>query len=249
MDDNSDGKPDALRINMTLPLQPGEKIHQVKAMFVLEYMLQERVRVIAETAAFVDHDSVLAGGALELDGDLVMEQRHALPYTGAFQKLYTTDPLISRSSRRDMRYDDLLRRYARRNITTAFVARYPIWTPAEESASGMFQLNLNIRFPTKQPVLYVPPVSETLKFAWIQYYSLAIIVWVAVQACLRFIFRYQVRRCGWCGGVAVFVCVSVVIRIGVSVCGPLCGAWRVCVCVVRTLRVNRWTRVIGCART
>ena len=196
MDDNSDGKPDALRINMTLPLQPGEKIHQVKAMFVLEYMLQERVRVIAETAAFVDHDSVLAGGALELDGDLVMEQRHALPYTGAFQKLYTTDPLISGSSRRDMRYDDLLRRYARRNITTAFVARYPIWTPATESASGMFQLNLNIRFPTKQPVLYIPPVSETLKFAWIQYYSLAIIVWVAVQACLRFIFRYQVRRCG-----------------------------------------------------
>ena len=178
---------------MTLPLRQGEQINQISAMFVLEYMLQERVRVIAETAAFVDHSSAIAGGALELDGDLVLEQRHALPYTGAFQKLYSSDPLIPDTNRRDLRYNDLLRHYARRNITTAFVARYPIWTPVAEASSGSsFQLNLNIRLPSKQAVLYIPPVSETLKFAWIQYFSLAVIVWVAVQACLRFIFRYQV---------------------------------------------------------
>lgn len=55
MDNNQDGKTDAMAIAVTLPLQRGEKIHHLSAFFVLEYMLQVRVGGATTTTSLVVH--------------------------------------------------------------------------------------------------------------------------------------------------------------------------------------------------
>ena len=48
----------------------------------------------------------------------------------------------------------LLSRYAARNITTAFAAQYPVWTAAAGSGAGEFELDVRIRVPPSQLLLY-----------------------------------------------------------------------------------------------
>lgn len=145
----------------------------------------------------MEYGNPIPGSALELDGDLVLQQRHTLPYSGSFRKLYADDPLIPDTGRRDVDFVNVVRRYAQRNISTAFVGHYPLWTPARpdtefDGATQSFELSIRVRIPTNQAILYVPAVSEMLKFAWVQYLSMLAIVAVVIDLCLNFIFRYQV---------------------------------------------------------
>ena len=62
----------------------------------------------------------------------------------------------------------------------------------ELAGPGEFQFNLVLRVPTHQPIVYYPSASELLKFAWIQYLAMLIIVYKLVLSAKDFIFRNQV---------------------------------------------------------
>merc|ERR1711988_454542 len=101
------------------------------------------------------------------------------------------------SEERNLVFQDVLRQYSQRNITTAFEANYPLWTPStgdsDTSHPGQtFDISVRVRIPAKQAVLYLPAVSEMLKFAWLQYLGMFVIVGIVVEICVNFIFRYQV---------------------------------------------------------
>ena len=62
----------------------------------------------------------------------------------------------------------------------------------ELTGPGEFGFSLVLRVPTHQPIVYYPSASELLKFAWIQYLAMFIIVYKLVMTAKDFIFRNQV---------------------------------------------------------
>ena len=74
------------------------------------------------------------------------------------------------------------------------------WTPSSgvvESGTSPttslppFKASFTVRIP-QQKVMFVPTVSEMLKFAWIQYLAVAWIVYVLATYSADFVFSYQV---------------------------------------------------------
>lgn len=57
-----------------------------------------------------------------------------------------------------------------------------------------FDVSMHIKVPTHQPIQYIPDLFETLKFAWVQYFSLFIPVFVIVY---YIFFGYAVENKGF----------------------------------------------------
>lgn len=88
------------------------------------------------------------------------------------------------------------------NLTTMYTHQMTSWTPssgvvesgptsAAERSSPPFKSSFTVRIP-QQKVMFVPTVSEMLKFAWIQYLAVAFLVYVLATYSADFVFSYQV---------------------------------------------------------
>lgn len=58
-------------------------------------------------------------------------------------------------------------------------------------ASDTFTINLNLQY-SNQLIPYIPGVAETLKFAWIQYVALFLILSFFMNLCQEFVYRFQI---------------------------------------------------------
>jgi transmembrane protein 231 len=202
-DSNLDRAPEAVHLNFELPLKPGEKIYGLSALLMFQMDLNNRVKVKLESAAYIDYSSAVPGASFFVDGDLILQQNNALPVTGGYSEPYKTSPLLGNATYTPQSMDELLlpvliNRYRSRNLTALYKHQMTRWSPstgAVESGTTTirppFKAEFTVRIP-QQKVMFVPTVSEMLKFAWIQYLSVAFIVYVLATYSADFVFSYQV---------------------------------------------------------
>lgn len=106
---------------------------------------------------------------------------------------------------------------------------------ADVGSVPYFQANAIIRIP-EQPVWYMPPVSEVLKFAWIQYLALFALVAFLLSRLNSFVFGHRVSL--WVN-TCVFVCECMRIDAATTAAAPSLPFLLLTVYILRSL-VDSW---------
>eukprot|EP00295_Goniomonas_pacifica_P003982 CAMPEP_0175836106 /NCGR_PEP_ID=MMETSP0107_2-20121207/16962_1 /TAXON_ID=195067 ORGANISM="Goniomonas pacifica, Strain CCMP1869" /NCGR_SAMPLE_ID=MMETSP0107_2 /ASSEMBLY_ACC=CAM_ASM_000203 /LENGTH=170 /DNA_ID=CAMNT_0017149471 /DNA_START=1383 /DNA_END=1896 /DNA_ORIENTATION=- len=126
------------------------------------------------------------------DGYLELKQRKPIAITSDVLH-WNDDPLIPQNrtlTLEDVSLPAIFRRYNDRNETAVYSADYQVW----ESTSldyDSFKVFANVRIP-KQRVVYEPAVMEVVKFSWVQFFSILLVLWWFSDRCLDVMFEQQV---------------------------------------------------------
>mmetsp|Transcript_60923 Transcript_60923/g.143937 ORF Transcript_60923/g.143937 Transcript_60923/m.143937 type:complete len:163 (+) Transcript_60923:63-551(+) len=145
-----------------------------------------------ETIASIDYVAATKGLALHTDGYLELKQRKPIAITSDVLH-WNDDPLIPQNrtlTLEDVSLPAIFRRYNDRNETAVYSADYQVW----ESTSldyDSFKVFANVRIP-KQRVVYEPAVMEVVKFSWVQFFSILLVLWWFSDRCLDVMFEQQV---------------------------------------------------------
>ncbi|XP_047452694.1 transmembrane protein 231 [Mugil cephalus] len=190
VDQNQDGKSDRLIFQLQLPLKPGEHVYSVQLLLTFSYQLFRMSTVAMQSLAYLQHSSSVPGAKLLVSGDLRLQQRTALPHRGLYDVynvsvIDASSPFISSYD-----FDNIIRSYQERNLTTVLSCPTPVWTVGR-AAGSPFELNADIRYPV-EVISYRPGFWETIKFAWIQYISILLIFLWVFERIQRFVFQNQV---------------------------------------------------------
>jgi len=192
-DANLDGKMDELHLSAKVPLKTGEIIHHVRAIMFFDYQLSGKVNLQMESAAYLDHVSMVSGGELELWGSLQLRQRSLLPQSSAVRTTYNTSVIVPSNggidSMSQVQFGTMLDNYLSRNESTILGDVYPVWTAAADS---YFTLKAHIQIPPEQIIQYQPGVLETLRHGVIQFLAVYVFVAALLGAANHFIFENQV---------------------------------------------------------
>lgn len=193
-DDNRDGKTDRFEISVRMPLskERGERVVRAVGVAVFEYNLQSRAQLRIQGMAMAEHSSAVAASQLLTDGHLRFSQLKPVAVRGGLVTPNTDDVLLevnATSSIADASLASLIPRYVRRNFTTKY-DYYPVWIAAPSPGATSFTMNMTVRVPETE-VVYTPTVSETLKFAWIQYLAILLLLWRPTKGLLDYVFRHR----------------------------------------------------------
>ncbi|TMW64937.1 hypothetical protein Poli38472_009104 [Pythium oligandrum] len=200
-DTNRDGVPDSLHVSLTTPLDDGEAIYKASVLVFLNVTVQNRVKLNMDAFAILSHESGLPGASLHADGDLQLRMRNPIRITKSMQTPYETNPLLNVSrvvGAQDLAIDKLIAQYRNRDCLMHLDVPYPVWTSdlgvdSIGSSSRSFHIDLTIRIPPME-ILYRPTWSELLKTAWIQYFSILVIVYGIVHAVAGFLFQHRLLQ-------------------------------------------------------
>lgn len=87
-------------------------------------------------------------------------------------------------------FDTFLRRYTiGRNESTDY--KYQTYIQRGTLDQNYIDFDIIVNIPTHQDILYIPGVWEVLKFAWIQYYSFLILIYVFLY---QFFYAFVIRN-------------------------------------------------------
>lgn len=198
-DHNRDGRADRIDIQLAMPLKPTEQISGMSALFLYDVKLQQRAKVQFDAAAHVSYDSGAGMSALRVDGDIELRQTWPLQVKGGLKEPYGSllpVTLPQGTSEADYSTAAILETMAARNLSTTFAQTYAV---AEHALAGGAPVNHDVRYfnatvslrVPEQQVWYTPGVSEVLKWAWVQYLSLFVVVAFLVNRLTSFVFRHQ----------------------------------------------------------
>lgn len=194
-DHNYDGLPDKLHLTLSMPTGLATHGYQhVQFLAVFAYELQDKVRLSMSGLVALDLSTPLAASGVTVNGILELRQERALRRSSQTRTLYSASPMeVDWKSNWVARHPqvtvpDLLERYAERNETVHLTTHVPpIWNYAP---SETFDLKITIQVP-QQIVYYVPGALEVLKYAWMQYVSMLLPVWLIVYALKAFVYENQ----------------------------------------------------------
>jgi len=187
LDTNADGLTDEITIQVIFPLNNGEMVYRVAVVTAFEYTLSQRVHLDMETVCVVDHSSPLPGTAVYFAGELKLHQEAPLPVN-----LHITPSPILPSQVTfvtDVLLQNILLDITRSNVSAPCITPHPVWV---SGLSSEFLVNIVLRIPPAETVLYRPSVYETLKYAWIQYLAALTFIYTCFYYLQLLIFRLHV---------------------------------------------------------
>jgi transmembrane protein 231 len=190
-DPNSDGLADTIEINVRVPPSGGFAVHGVELALFFDYSFYEVVQLNMSSAVFLESSYPVQGSRLQVYGDLRWAQTGPL-LCGGTQTTYET-PLLSNeniSVFEDVQFDSLVNQYRSRNETTNLEHVLQRWQPG--SAGADFVIDVKLRIPPAEGIMCRPGFLETLKFAWIQYVALVILLTYCLSPIRGFLFGQQV---------------------------------------------------------
>ena len=198
LDDNRDGKVDRIEINVQMPVSSDEKIDRISAIFITEVKLSAKAKYQFEAVSYVDYESASPIGSMHIDGDLMFRQTNSLISKGGYRVAYSDDELMPTSLKASLEETSIsyiMQKANSRNLTMNFVPRYQYsdrytYYPTDKTNAIYVNATIILRIP-EQPVRYTPPVSEVLKFAWIQYISFFAVISFLLFRLNSFVFRHQ----------------------------------------------------------
>eukprot|EP00033_Pygsuia_biforma_P002720 GCRY01003004.1.p1 GENE.GCRY01003004.1~~GCRY01003004.1.p1 ORF type:complete len:318 (+),score=60.21 GCRY01003004.1:52-1005(+) len=187
-----DGKTDTLHITGSVPLKETETITDFSAAFFLDYVLEDNLRLEIQTPLFLHETSGVARGALSLFGDLQLFQVNSLPY--GVTKVNTT-VVAQMSAAAVLALDGsshfIASYFASRNESVHLAHSRASWTARSAASPSNFVFEFAIRVP-RQEVHYQTGAGEALKFAWIQYLALLVLILSAVRLMKWVLYKHKV---------------------------------------------------------
>ncbi|XP_012860610.1 transmembrane protein 231 [Echinops telfairi] len=189
-DKNQDGKMDALHLKLELPLQSSEHVLGVQLILTFSYQLHRMSTFVMQSMAFLQSSFALPGSQLYVNGDLKLQQKQPLSYSGLDVRynvsvINGTSPFAS-----DYDLTRIVAAYQERNVTTILMDPNPIWLVGR-AAEAPFVINAVIRYPV-EVISYQPGFWEMIKFAWVQYVSILLIFLWVFERIKIFVFQNQV---------------------------------------------------------
>eukprot|EP00708_Paratrimastix_pyriformis_P004914 GAFH01003863.1.p2 GENE.GAFH01003863.1~~GAFH01003863.1.p2 ORF type:complete len:276 (-),score=65.25 GAFH01003863.1:49-822(-) len=187
---NIDGLVESIRLDIKVPLQPGEAITGVDFMTFFYFKLSSQVTVSTEAFVHVNAFYPMAGSNLTVMGDLILRQRDPLTL-----KTHSYDPLVQFSDLATLATVEpatLMAAYYQRDVRVELAEEDRHWRQGGLAGSApTFGLTILVKVP-KQRVEYVPGVLEVLKFSWVQYYCVGAIIWFFVGLFRDAVFEHQI---------------------------------------------------------
>lgn len=195
-DADRDGVPEGLDVTVQVPLKAGETVNHARCLLFFNYKIKEHVTLEMDSLAYIDVSSPSNGRGAWVDAELRLRQRDVLPYKS---RLSYPSPLPKGTGGEgvgtaDLLHKELLGKYTERNFTTVLDHMYHVWTPGMPGSATdavRFELKAHIRYPREQ-IRYRPGFWETLKFAWVQYVSVLLVVRYFTQMVTNFVFENNV---------------------------------------------------------
>ena len=182
-DINRDGFPERWNISMRIrkPSLPSQ-LTQATIVLGFDYQTSNVLSMSLDTLAVVTLDNLPRGGStsvreIKTVGTLELKQQFPLRKTVSGRKLYN-DGLFSYLEYESL--DTFLgQRYfgGHRNETTVYTNQQT-YIKRGPSTDSFIDISVIVNIPTKQDIIYSPGVWQVLKFAWIQYYSFLILIYV-----------------------------------------------------------------------
>ncbi len=163
-DTNNDGVPDLITLNATIPTTTSN-VRQVNLIVGLDYLLQETASISMNGGIFLSFFSPAGASYMRATGDVVLVQRFPLYPSMAKRYLYLTQDLFSTFEASG--YQAAFKAYHLRNDT--LILEHTTKMVGISGSASMLTLEVKLRIPTNQEVMYQQPLFEILKFAWIQY--------------------------------------------------------------------------------
>ncbi|GAB5365060.1 hypothetical protein AAMO2058_001024000 [Amorphochlora amoebiformis] len=186
MDDpNMDGRGDYFNLTLTLPLLSAEELYSFSALIFFHVELKDRVSLSMTSLTSVSKTSNLPGRDLSVFGNLRFNQLYPLSLTGS-RSDYTNE-LFSASemtSIEDTRFAKILSQGFARNESLRVDSEVVSWNPGRQE---FFKLSVRYRIP-ESTIRYIPGPGEVLKFSWIQYLALGVVVYFVLDTVLYWSF-------------------------------------------------------------
>lgn len=191
VDHNGDGLNDKLLIQLTYLLRPNETVDEIFFMFLFDYTLRLRSRISMEMALISNIRTSKPSRKLELVGSLYLDQLFPLPSHGTFNDF---DGLLINESRSDIAYyseNNIKVRYSLRNFTTRLKREVITWSSSMPSQKNYFTFRLEIRI-SEQRLTYKTGLFELVKWAWIQYLSIYLVLRLVVRKTFNFMIENRI---------------------------------------------------------
>lgn len=187
IDTNADQKLDLYTFNFTLYNQQ-DSIRNLRLFVEFEYKLRERLNLEMTGLALANIDLPYGASEVYIDGTLRLKQKNPLKSSKAVRKEYNSSVFVD-DKPIDGFWNRVLLRYWNRNETLDYDFVYSSKTPSNKKG---VKVNMVVRVPVYEDVVYQPLFLQNLKFAWIQYLSLAIPIWVIVSSFAHYVYSQQI---------------------------------------------------------
>uniref|UniRef100_A0A915EJG5 Transmembrane protein 231 n=1 Tax=Ditylenchus dipsaci TaxID=166011 RepID=A0A915EJG5_9BILA len=205
LDHNEDGKPDELLVNVKLrPPSAMEAFRVHNVFYALEVKVRLEYRALVETTGWmvgsVEH--LFAGQSLTVWGDLHFLQKRPLPSYGLVQINNTTTNSSDLFDQEDFHLANFFplqiqKRNFEQNFSVDLLGKTETWIPLFHSNDNFTQqqqeFGINFRILIReQNIVYQTDALELLKWAWIQYFAILIVVRYLIGELSSFLYENHV---------------------------------------------------------
>ena len=181
-------KTDELNISFTI----SNDFSNIKLMAFLDYGINSKIKFLMHTLLYLDID-INGGASIETNGELILKQRAPFTSTTITNKQYYNNEYVLDANKiNPFDFGAIFDEFKNRNYTTEYKHSVRSFSQTEETKSNV---NINIRIPKAQKILYQQKTYNNLKKAWIQYIFIFIPIFLVVYYLLSFILTNQVFPC------------------------------------------------------
>ncbi|KAJ8960942.1 hypothetical protein NQ318_020242 [Aromia moschata] len=183
IDDNLDGKVDKISLTIGVNLFDN-KINSLNLVLPISYELTTVCPVTMQSAIVYQHWFPYSPATdLRVVGDLTLSQSSAIQCGKRTYDSYNYPVVGYDGSSYEL--GDVIERYSERNMSTHLTN---VYTHVESGNQNKFTLKLLVRYP-EHAVYYRPQFWQIMKWAWVQYFALYIIIAWFVRRIKNYIFN------------------------------------------------------------
>ncbi|CAH0393075.1 unnamed protein product [Bemisia tabaci] len=175
---------DQLDFEVTAVLRDNETVYSATLLLLFDFKITNHCWLQMETLGWTTSETSLPSSRLDIIGDLVVSQKQPLPCHGRDVR-YNESIMVS-TTEDTYELPFILRNYATRNVTTHLTNLHRIWTHVQTPETS-FVVSATIFYP-EVTILYKPGFWQVIKFAWVQYFAVAVIFVFIARKVRRFIF-------------------------------------------------------------
>lgn len=156
-------------------------------MIFFNYALTKSVKLLMQSICVIDIDTSYGASYIYTNGILTLSQKSPISSGTITKMIYYDDIFQNTTSPYD--YTSLYKEFSSRNLTTPYEYDKLVM-PFRKQAET--EIEVDITIPSYQEVMYIAPLLNTLKKAWVQYISIFIPIAVVINFILLFIYKYQI---------------------------------------------------------
>ncbi|CAG7819588.1 unnamed protein product [Allacma fusca] len=187
-DSNMDGINEFLEIEVRIPKPLNEVVDGIHFMLLFDYRLYKHATFQMESMAYGSYQTGKSANRFDIMADLALVLRQPL-----FNRVRDTRfnyEVIPRNGTTvdDYRIQQILQKYTERNVSTILENKYQLWATDDNLRDDEFTFKARI-FYTEQSYECWASFWATMKWAWVQYFSIFVIVAVVVKEFQKTVYK------------------------------------------------------------